>query len=133
MAKDVSVTPIAVSPPVAPPVPANRRPLLMFLFWVALIVGGGTALYFGIKKPGDIGLHVQAGRRLLDGEAIYRHESPAWPYPPFLAVLTTPMPSVSPPVLRYGWSVVNVALLVGSLLIARDRRASCRERVSSPV
>lgn len=130
MAKDVSAPPIHVPPPVAPPAPASpggstlppasRRPWLVFLFWVALIVGGGTALYFGITKPGDIELHSKAGRRLLNGEAIYRNESPAWPYPPFLAILTTPLPSVSPDALRFGWSVFNVALLVVSLLMVRS-------------
>jgi hypothetical protein len=90
------------------------------LFWIAVIIGGGTALHFGIKKVGDIELHVKSGQRMRDGDAIYRYESPAWPYPPFLAVLTTPFPSIPPEALRWGWNVVSVALLVISLLVVRS-------------
>lgn len=112
--------------PVAPPAPAptedrgspRARILGSVLGAVALLTSVVVFLHFrplnhAVFEYPDLNVYREAGRRLLDGRALYTTPLRTLPftYPPFAAVLSVGFALLPRKVAMFGWFLVNIAVL----------------------
>jgi len=105
----------------------SRRPSLPGILILALAVGVALAMALPVGLRQHVGddFHVfwQAGRNFATGAPLYHDSLPgARPlkYPPFAALVFTPLAIFSLPVAGVVMSVLNLALWVAAVVLTRD-------------
>jgi len=116
-----AIAPEAAEPAARPGPPTDRRALLLGALGgaVALITSVVVFLHFrplghAVFEYPDLNVYREAGRRLLDGRALYATGPRTLPftYPPFAAVLSVVFAMVPRKVAMFGFFLVNLAVLV---------------------